>query len=69
MDSQVKRFDPNCEYIKRWVPELKNVEPSDIINWDTKGYKVSGYPKPIISNNKEARMEGLEMIKIALKIN
>jgi deoxyribodipyrimidine photo-lyase len=69
MESQVKRFDPNCEYIKRWVPELKDVDPSDLINWDTKGYKVAGYPKPIISNNKQARMEGLDMIRTALKIN
>jgi deoxyribodipyrimidine photo-lyase len=69
MDSQVKRFDPSCTYIKRWVPELKDVDPKDIINWDTRGYSIPGYPKPIISNNKEARMRGLEMIKVALKIN
>ncbi len=71
MDSQVKRFDPECTYIKHWVPELKDVEPMDIINWDTSNtrYTISGYPKPIISNNKEARMSGLEMIKAALKIN
>jgi deoxyribodipyrimidine photo-lyase len=69
MDSQVKRFDPNCTYIKRWVPELKDVDPKDIINWDTNNYSIPGYPKPIISNNKEARMIGLEMIKKALKIN
>lgn len=69
MDSQIKRFDPNCTYIKRWVPELKDVDPSDIINWDTRNYSIPGYPKPIISNNKEARMRGLEMIKEALKRN
>lgn len=66
MDSQMKRFDPECTYIKRWVPELKDVEPRDIINWDTRNYSISGYPKPIISNNKEARMRGLEMIKRVL---
>jgi deoxyribodipyrimidine photo-lyase len=71
MDSQIKRFDPDCKYIKRWVPELKDVEPMDIIKWDTsnKRYDIPSYPKPIISNNKEARMRGLEMIKLALKIN
>ena len=71
MDSQMKRFDPGCTYIKRWVPELKDVEPIDIINWDTsnKRYDIPSYPKPIISNNKEARMRGLEMIKFGLKIN
>lgn len=69
MDSQMKRFDPQCTYIKRWVPELKDVEPMDIIHWDTRGYNIPGYPKPIISNNKEARMKGLDMIRWALKIN
>lgn len=69
MDSQMKRFDPKCTYIKRWVPELKDVDPMDIINWDSRNYTILGYPKPIISNNKEARMRGLDMIKWALKIN
>ncbi|NDH07696.1 deoxyribodipyrimidine photo-lyase, partial [bacterium] len=28
------RFDPNCEYIKRWIPELKDVPVKDISKWD-----------------------------------
>jgi deoxyribodipyrimidine photo-lyase len=33
---QNKNFDPDCEYIKQWIPELKDVPAKDIINWDTK---------------------------------
>jgi deoxyribodipyrimidine photo-lyase len=32
---QTKSFDPDCEYIKKWIPELKDVPVKDIINWDT----------------------------------
>jgi deoxyribodipyrimidine photo-lyase len=67
MDSQMKRFDPDCKYIKTWIPELKNVSPKEIINWDLNHYPVSGYPEPIIKNNKEARKEGIEMYKVAIQ--
>lgn len=63
MDSQVKRFDPDCVYIKKWVPELKEVESEDLILWDRNNYSVKGYPEPIIKNNKEARKEGIQMYK------
>ena len=65
MESQVERFDPDCQYIKQWVPELANVPAKDIIHWDASHTKYPGikYPKPIISNNKEARKEGIQMYK------
>lgn len=31
---QSKKFDPECEYIKKWVPELKDVEPKYIHSWN-----------------------------------
>lgn len=30
---QQKRYDRDCAYIKRWVPELKDVPSNDIHNW------------------------------------
>jgi deoxyribodipyrimidine photo-lyase len=30
---QSKKFDPECEYIKYWVPELKEIEPKHIHSW------------------------------------
>ncbi|KPA76772.1 putative deoxyribodipyrimidine photolyase [Leptomonas pyrrhocoris] len=32
---QSERFDPDCEYIYKWVPELKNVPPEVVHSWDT----------------------------------
>ncbi len=33
---QTQRFDPECEFIKAWVPELRDVPIKDILNWKTK---------------------------------
>jgi len=49
---QQKKFDPNCEYIKKWVKELKNVD-SKIIHRAYEN-KIKGYPKPIIEHKIEA---------------
>ena len=29
--SQSQRFDPDCEYIKKWIPSLKNIPNKEII--------------------------------------
>lgn len=48
---QARRFDPRCEYIRRWVPELQDVPTSAILNWDRDWEKHpdSKYPRPIVS--------------------
>jgi len=30
----IKKFDPNCEYIKKWLPELKNIPNKELYKWD-----------------------------------
>jgi deoxyribodipyrimidine photo-lyase len=45
---QMKRFDKDCEYIKLWVPELREVSNKIILNWEQKQYPNINYPKPII---------------------
>ena len=47
---QAEEYDPKCEYIKKWVPELKDVPTKDLLKWDTKyvEYKDIKYPKPIV---------------------
>ena len=64
--SQSIKFDPKAEYIKKWVPELKNVDVKDIHKWDSSHnkYKIN-YPKPIISDIKEQIDEMMEMYKNA----
>ena len=55
---QNKNFDPDCEYIKHWIPELKDVTAKDIINWDTKyvDYKGIDYAKPICDFTKQKEL-------------
>jgi deoxyribodipyrimidine photo-lyase len=64
---QSKEHDPDCEYIKKWIPELKDVEPKDIHNWDMEweNHKDCGYPKPIV-NYKEQKEKSMNMYKDAL---
>ena len=52
---QIQKFDPDCIYVKKWLPELRNVPPKHIIDWENQwmNYKNTGYFKPMI-NHKEA---------------
>lgn len=52
---QAEKFDKECEYIKKWVPELKDIPNKDILKWDTtySNYKEAKYPKPIILDIKK----------------
>ena len=64
---QAEEYDPNCEYIKKWIPELKDVANKDIFNWATEwiNYKNIKYSKPIC-NYEEQRDKTLKMYKDAL---
>lgn len=63
---QSEKFDKECEYIKQWVPELKNVPARDIHNWNDAngnyGKDVSTYPAPIV-DYKTAKEEMIQMYK------
>ena len=65
--TQSKNFDPNCIYIKKWLPQLKNVPSKEIHQWDKyyQNYKNIDYNGPITSY-EEARKETLDMYKKAL---
>jgi deoxyribodipyrimidine photo-lyase len=55
---QAKHFDPDCIYIKKWIPELKDVPSNDIHNWDTtySNYKSINYGKPIVDYSKQKEL-------------
>ncbi len=52
---QAKKYDNNCIYIKKWIPELKDVSSKDILNWDTQyiNYNDINYPKPCVDHKTE----------------
>lgn len=64
---QSKEHDPKCEYIKQWIPELKDVPNEDIHKWDTEWekHKDCKYPKPIV-DYKEQKEKSIKMYKDAL---
>ena len=66
---QSKEFDPNAEYIKKWVPELSEVLPNDIHEWDEacrdEKYKNIEYSKPICDYS-EQKEKMLKLYKDAL---
>lgn len=47
-NSMIKKWDPDCIYIKKWLPHLKNVDTRIIYNWDTK-FDQSIHPGPIFN--------------------
>lgn len=65
--TQAKKYDPECEYIKFWIPELKNVPNKDIFEWYEAYKKWPDYIKPIIEHD-ETRKETIKMYSKALKI-
>jgi len=67
--TQQKKFDTNCEFIFRQIPELKSVEPKDIHNWFKpevrSKYPNIDYPVPIVEHDKE-RNNTISLYKKAL---
>lgn len=55
--NQQKKFDPGCTYIKKWVPELRDVPPKAIHRWYKERYRGScgKYPLPMIDHEKAAK--------------
>ena len=61
--TQQKKYDKDCEYIKKWIPELKNIPNKHIHEWNKyyKDYEVN-YPEPIVEHDIE-RKKTLELFK------
>ena len=50
---QQEKFDPNCNYIKKWIPELESLQPNEIHSlW--KKPKETSYPRPIVDHKIES---------------
>lgn len=50
--TQSATYDSTAAYIKRWLPQLKDVDVKDLHQWNTKhdSYPDIDYPKPIVSH-------------------
>lgn len=55
--SQAKKFDPDGEYIREWLPELGSVETENLISGkiDKNERDRAGYPKPIVDHAVQQR--------------
>ena len=52
--SQTKRYDPEGHYIREWVPELRNVSNSSLLEPPADGRPIaSGYPAPMLDHAVE----------------
>lgn len=60
-NSMIKKWDPDCLYIKHWLPHLANIDNKILYNWDTK-YNQSIHPKPIF-DHKTRYAEWINMCK------
>lgn len=63
--TQTEKYDKECEYIKKWIPELINVPNKDLLKWNETWEKyihTVNYHKPII-DYKNTRTETLILYK------
>ena len=62
--SQTKRYDPDGAFIKRWVPELRDVAAAKLCAPPPDGESVArGYPRPMVDHHAE-RERALEMYRV-----
>lgn len=64
--TQSVRFDPEGEFIKRWVPELKTIDAKSL-HKESRGALVNDYPSPIVQHS-ESRLRALERYKSAMEV-
>ena len=58
---QAEKFDAEGEYVRRWVPEVRDL-PDDRVHRPWEGGGVKGYPEPIV-DLKVSRERALEAFK------
>lgn len=57
----IKKWNPDCSYIKKWLPHLSNIDNKILFAWDTK-YDEIIHPKPIF-DAKIRYQEWIELCK------
>jgi deoxyribodipyrimidine photo-lyase len=65
---QGKQFDPHGDYVRRYVPELRQVDERSIHEpWTLPGGAPRGYPAPIVDHDHERR-ESLRRLGLLRKV-
>ncbi len=55
--TQGKKFDPDGVYVKRWVPELRDLDPKHVHEpWTAPGGIPEGYPAPVVDHAHERQV-------------
>jgi deoxyribodipyrimidine photo-lyase len=54
--SQQIKFDPDCLYIKTWIPEVSHLAPQILHQWSLEKHHglCPGYPAPMLDHSEEA---------------
>jgi deoxyribodipyrimidine photo-lyase len=53
---QQKKYDPDCVYIKKWIPELRALSPKQIHKWYKEHTNLAvSYPTPIVDHTQEIK--------------
>ena len=60
--SQQLKFDPDCQYIKKWIHELKSLSPREIHDLEKNPNLFVSYPRPMVNHKERA-----EKIKLIFK--
>lgn len=58
-NTMIKKYDPECEYIKKWLPHLKDVDIKTLIKWDT-NFDDKLHPGPLF-DSKERYQEWIKL--------
>jgi deoxyribodipyrimidine photo-lyase len=55
--TQAKKFDPDGEYIREWLPELRSIDTEYLLSGDIMPLdrEAVGYPAPIVDHKKQQR--------------
>lgn len=59
--TQSEKFDHDAEYIKKWVPELRDIPPKEIHSWDkshiiyNNTISTPAYPRPMVNHADQSK--------------
>ncbi len=56
--SQAQKFDPDAEYIREWLPELRHLDTEDLISGkiSSSDRSACGYPEPIVDHKHQQNL-------------